>query len=238
MNRDLGRGTDTLQQASSSSYLAYLFLVSAAVVVMLPYLLPLGGSLLRSNKKGSVAEKIKEDRLKASELYSYPSFSSDVIVSRNYMHESRLDNLEMQVIDLQRKIQIERERTYQLEYEIRILHLSERFLKERVQSLEERRHEYRRDVFAGSVPVDLLVQKTADGQSRQNNMDMYVQELRRMLQVERERTDKLVMEINVLRMSESILVDRVKTLEDKFNAFLSREGQMKHYDSKYEQKDY
>lgn len=143
----------------------------------------------------------------------------------------------MLVIELRRTIQIERDRTFQLENEIRVLHLSGRFLSERIQKLEERDLEHRRSFSTGAVPIDLLMQKTANMQSKQGDLVAHVQELSRMLQAERERTNALALEIKILRMSESILVDRIKRLEDKFNAFLSKDGQNKRFDSKYEQND-
>ncbi|KAI5060505.1 hypothetical protein GOP47_0024925 [Adiantum capillus-veneris] len=239
MNRDVGRGTDTVQQDTSSNYLIYLFVFSALFVVLLPYVIPFGGSLLRSSKKETV-QKLKGQSVKSSEPYSlftYPSLSTDSLVSRQYNYENKQDEITMLIVELQRTIQIERERMFQLENEIRILHLSERYLKERVQKLEDRDLEHRRSFSAGSAPIELLMEKTLAAQNKQDNMDGYLQELLKMLQAEKERVNALAMEVRMLRMSESVLVDRVKTLEDKFNEFLLKSGQNKHFDSKYEKRD-
>ncbi|MCO5579048.1 hypothetical protein L7F22_032900 [Adiantum nelumboides] len=239
MNRDLGRGTDTVQQDTSSSYLIYLFVLSALFVVLLPYILPFGGSLLRSSKKETV-QKLKGQTVKTSEPYSrltYPSISTDSLVSRQYSYETKQDEIEMSIVELQRTIQVERERMFQLENEIRILHLSERYLKERVQRLESRELEHRRSFSVGSAPIELLMEKTVFAQNKQDNLDGYLQELLRMLQAEKEKVNALALEVKMLRMSESNLVDRVKTLEDKFNEFLLKSEQSKHFDSKYEKGD-
>lgn len=237
MNRDLGRGTDNVQQDSSTNYLVYLFIFSAFFVFVLPYLFPFGGSLLRSSKKEAGA-KLKGQSVKTSEPYpSYTYLSPDSLVTRQYNFESRRDEMETSIVELQRAIQIERERTFQLENEIRILHLSERYLKERVQKLEDRELEHRRSFSAGSAPLELLMEKTAIAQNKQENMDGYLQELVRMLHAEKEKVSALAMEVKMLRMSESNLVDRVKTLEDKFSEFLSKSGQSNHFDSNYQERD-
>lgn len=222
MNREVGRGTDTLQQASSSNYLIYLFVFSASLVVLLPYLLPFGGSILRSSKKGN----IKGSSPKASSSYSdtFSSLSSDFVVPKDYMLEDSQRDVQLRVVHLQRAIQNERERTVQLENEIRIMHISERYLRDRVQRLEDRDLEHRRSMSTSSAPVELLLQKTGNIQSRQSDLVAQVQELSRMLQDEKEISNALALEVQTLRLSKSVLEDRIKNLEDKVEAFLLRHG--------------
>lgn len=237
MNRDIGRGTDSLQQAPSSNYLIYLFVVSAAFVILLPYLFPLGGALLRSGKKVGVVERLKSETFKKSSPLPYMPPSTDVAMLRAYRSESNCEALEVLVVDLQRMVQIERERTLQLEYEIRILHISGRFLKERVQKLEDRRPDFRSDLSASSTHIELLMQNTAATQSKQEKLDILVHELLRMVQAEKDRTSTLALEVQTLRRSETILVDRIKTLEEKFTLLMLNYRQTNVFDHKFEQQD-
>lgn len=244
MNRDIGRGTDSLQHASSSNYLIYLFVVSASFVVLLPYLIPLSRTVLPLGKKVDVVEKVTSETLKksspstyTSSTSTYASISTDVMVPRGHLSDSKREALEVLIVDLQKMVLIERERTLRLENEIQILHISERFLKERLQKLEDRSPEYRRDFSASSIHNELLMQNMAATQSKQENLDILVHELLRMLQSEKERTSALALEVGMLRKSETILFDRIKRLEEKLNLFLTNYRQTNVFDSKYEQHD-
>ncbi|KAH7445190.1 hypothetical protein KP509_02G112000 [Ceratopteris richardii] len=152
------------------------------------------------------------------------------------MYDSKNAEIEMSIMNLHRTIQIERERTSQLENELRILHLSEMYLKERVQRLEERDLHHRRSLSAGSVPIEHLMERTMNIQSKQENAGDFLQDLLKMLQVERDKVSSLMTEVKILRATESHLVDRVRNLEEKFNDFLSKSRQSENFINDYEKR--
>lgn len=237
MNREIAGGTDTLQQSSSSSYLVYLFLVSAALIVFLPYLFPTGGGLLvRSGKKVEVVGKVKSNTYKRGSSSTYTSLASDAVIKKMSYTESKCEALETLVVDLRNVVEVEREKTFELENEVRVLQISESFLKERVVNLEERNLEYRKGLSTGYISGDLGVQNTLISEGKQENADVLVRELLRIAQMEKERTSALETEVRILQRSEIILLDRIQKLEDKFASYMTTCGQS--CDNKNEQNDY
>ncbi|KAH7415432.1 hypothetical protein KP509_14G043300 [Ceratopteris richardii] len=236
MNRDVGRGTGALQQEPSSSYLLLLFISSAIFFIALPYLLPFGGSLLWWRRKGTAEEPKLKFSEKTDPDYKYAYLSTNVLTSRQYSHDSKHEEVHSSIVNLQKTLQIERERIAQLESEIYILQLSERYLKERVQKLEAGQFGYSRSVSSPSVPIEHLMERTVNVQKKLESMDDLVEELLRMLQTEREKVSSLALEVRTLRVSESTLTDKIKNLEEKFNEFLSKNEQNEDSSYKYVQK--
>lgn len=109
-----------MQQSSSSSYLVYLFLVSAALIVFLPYLFPTGGGLLvRSGKKVEVVGKVKSNTYKRGSSSTYTSLASDAVIKKMSYTESKCEALETLVVDLRNVVEVEREKTFELENEVK-----------------------------------------------------------------------------------------------------------------------
>lgn len=224
MNRDISGETDPSRQSSSSNYLVYLFLFSAAFIVILPYLFPAGGMLVRSGKKVDVVAKVKSDgyskRVSSSSSSSYPTISSsDYLINRVYNSESKCEALEVVVMDLQKVVHIEREKTLQLENEIRVLQISENFLKERVHYLEDKSWESRKNSGSGyASSIEVLLQNAHVSDGKRDGVDTVVHELLKMVQGEKDRTSALETEIRILQRSEAILVERIEKLETQFAA--------------------
>lgn len=219
MNRDITGETDSFQQTSSSSYLVYLFIVSAAVIVFLPYVFPFTGILLRSAKKVDVVGKVKSDPIKKSSSSRFTSLTSDAVIKKTYYSESTCEALQAHLMDMQKVVQNERERTFNLENEIRILKISETFLKERVHNLEERNS--RKEFTTGyTSSVEYMMQNTPlMTESKRGDSDIIVHELLRMVLKEKDRTSTLEMEIRNLKKSEIALVGRVQKLEEKVASY-------------------
>lgn len=231
LNRE-SSGESSSRQTSSSSYLVYLFLFSATFIVVLPHM----GNIFvsRPSKKADVQEKVKADRYSkkvySSPPASYPTISSsDYLMTRVYSSEGKCDALEVLVLDLQKVVQIEREKTIHLENEVRVLQISENFLKERIQYLEDKSWESRKDGYASSMEV-LLQNALVGSEGRKDGVDTVVHELLKMVQVEKDRTSSLEKEIRILQKSESILIDRIEKLESQFAAICKQSNLC---DSKY-----
>lgn len=205
------------QTSSSSNYLVYLFLFSAAFIVVLPYM----GSIVRPGKKADATERVKLDRYSkktySTPAASYPTISSsDYLMTRMYSSEGKCDALEVLVLDLQKVVQIEREKTLHLENGVRVLQISENFLKERVQYLEDKSWESRKDNYASSV--EILLQNALASDGKRDGVDTVVHELLKMVQAEKDRTTSLVKDIQILRKSEVLLTERIEKLESQFAA--------------------
>lgn len=225
-------GESSSRQTSSSNYLVYLLLFSAAFIVVLPHM----GNIFvsRPSRKADVQEKVKVDRY-SKKVHSsppasyYPTISSsDYLMTRAYSSEGKCDALEVLVLDLQKVVQIEREKTIHLENEVRVLQISENFLKERIQYLEDKSWESRKDGYASSMEV--LLQNALVSEGRKDGVDTVVHELLKMVQVEKDRTSSLEKEIRILQKSESILIDRIEKLESQFGAICKQSNLC---DSKY-----
>ncbi|KAI5054113.1 hypothetical protein GOP47_0012039 [Adiantum capillus-veneris] len=207
------------RQTSSANYLVYLFLFSATFIVVLPYM----GSILvsRPSKKADIVqEKPKlgtyNKKTYSSPPASYPTISSsDYMMTRVYGSEGKCDALEVLVLDLQKVVQVEREKTLHLENEVRVLQISENFLKERIQYLEDKSWESRKDSYASSMEVLLQNALVYDG--RKDGVDTIVHELLKMVQAEKDRTSSLEKEIRIMQKSEAILIERIDKLESQFS---------------------
>ncbi|KAI5076036.1 hypothetical protein GOP47_0008101 [Adiantum capillus-veneris] len=132
MLRDVGGEGDPLckQQAPTSSYLVYLLLSKAGLIVVLPYMFPSSGLLSGSAGSDKIIGSSKSSgrcirtRTMSSPVYDY-SLSHNL---RNY--ENKCESLEILVTDLQSVVHVERERTKHLENKIRVLQISELFERE------------------------------------------------------------------------------------------------------------
>ncbi|MCO5604943.1 hypothetical protein L7F22_059118 [Adiantum nelumboides] len=220
------------RQAPSSNYLVYLFLFSAAFIVVLPYM----GNIMVSRpakKADTIQEKAKlgtyNKKAYSSPPASYPTISSsDYLMTRVYSSEGKCDALEVLVLDLQKVVQIEREKTLHVENEVRVLQISENFLKERVQYLEDKSWESRKDNYASSMEVLLQNALVSDG--RKEGVDTIVHELLKTVQAEKDRTSSLEKEIRIIQKSEAILIERIDKLESQFSAICKQSNLC---DSKY-----
>ena len=175
-------------------------------------------------------------------------------------YEAKCESLEVLVMDTQRVVHGERERTLFLENEIRVLQISENFLKGRVEYLEMMSR--RRDsginskppsssmdpssfsspssmdpssssspsstynVFRNpspspsppppaSSPSSSFTTSTASSNGFTSRSDSLIQDLLRMVMVERDRTSALESEIRLLQSSESLMQARIQKLEEK-----------------------
>eukprot|EP00250_Pteridium_aquilinum_P013093 c21125_g1_i1 orf=1169-1879(+) len=223
MNRDSG-GESSSRQTPSSNYLVYLFLFSAAFIVVLPHM---GSILVRPGKKTDTTEKVRTDTRHNKRTYSQPASysppasyptisSSDYLMTRVYGSEGKCDALEVLVLDLQKVVQIEREKTLHLENEVRVLQISENFLKDRIQYLEDKSWESRKDSYTTSV--ELLLQNALVSDGKKDGVDTVVHELLKMVQAEKDRTSSLEKEIRIMQKSEALLIERIDKLESQFSA--------------------
>ncbi|KAI5076035.1 hypothetical protein GOP47_0008894 [Adiantum capillus-veneris] len=227
MFRDVNGEGDPLskQQAPTSSYLVYLLLLSAGLIVVLPYMFPSRGLLSRTGSAGSDeiigSSKSSGGRIRTrTRTMSSPVY--DYSLSHNlHKYESKCESLEILVMDLQRVVHVERERTMHLENEIRVMQISESFLKERVQYLEDRNWDFRRESSSSSSMDSLLrsAQFAAPSEARKTTSgvpDTLIHDLLRMVHVERERTMSLESEIRLLQKAEMSLQSRIQMLEEQF----------------------
>lgn len=219
MNRETPGETTSFQQTPSFNYLVYLFIVSAAFIVLLPSLFPIGGMLVRSGKKVDMVGRVKADIRKGSSA-TYTSLPPAAMMKRIYYSESKCEALEAVVVDLQKVVQAERVKTLELENEISVLEVSESILKERVQKLEENNSASRRASYAPLSP-EFEMQKTPSFESKQENLDALVHELVKMVHLEKDRTSSLETEVSILQRSETILIDRMQKLEEKFALYMT-----------------
>ncbi|MCO5604484.1 hypothetical protein L7F22_058651 [Adiantum nelumboides] len=238
MFRDVNGEGDPLnkQQASSSSYLVYLLLLSAGLIVVLPYTFPSSGLLSRTGSAGT-EDVIGSSKASARVRTHLTSPVYDYSLSHNLRkYESKCDSLEILVMDLQRVVHVERERTMHLENEIRVMQISESFLKERVQYLEERNYDYRRE-SSYSPSMDSLLRNAqfsaSDTRKTTGVPDTLIHDLLRMVHVERERTLSLESEIRLLQKAEISLQSRIQMLEEQFASTCKKDSTSK--DGKKEQ---
>lgn len=238
MNRDITGETDSLQQTSSSSYLVYLFIFSAAFIVFFPYLFPFSGMLLRSGKGVDTVGKVKSGTFKKSTSSAGISRPTDTMLANIAYSESKCEALEDLVMDLQRVVQFEREKVLKLENEVRVLQISEGYLKDRVQHMEDKSLESRRDWSASYTPPSgEFAMRTTLPEGKQENLDALVHELLRMVLTEKDRTLALEMEVRILQKSEIILISRIQQLEEKFASYETTCRQTNVFDSENEQSD-
>ncbi|KAH7433970.1 hypothetical protein KP509_07G095200 [Ceratopteris richardii] len=226
MNRDVYGDNDPLskqQQGPSSSYLAYLLFLSIGVIVVLPRLFP--SSSLFSWTGGNKDEDAGDNRSSMPKRSKTSSPATFYDRSRTYdTFDRACSSLEAHVMDLQRVVHVERERTMRLESEIRVLQMSENFLKDQVHYLEKRSLMFRKEArpFSASYappsvdPFLWTSQFHSAGAKTAEVPNTLFQDLLRMVQVERERTLFLESEIRSLQKSEALLQSRVQVLEDQF----------------------
>lgn len=221
MNRDVNGESDPLskQQTPSSSYLVYLLLLSAGFIVVLPYLFPSSGLLSRTGSRTEEGRASLQSERRSSYKRASPAPSSyPTLYTNDYFrkYESKCESLEIFVMDLQRVVHAERERTMHLENEIRVLQISENFLKERVQYLEERNWDYRKEGTSSDSLLRNMPHFAASDARKGSVPDTLVHDLLRMVQVERDRTSSLQSEIRLLQRSEMSLQSRIEKLEEQF----------------------
>ena len=221
MNRDARPSNTPPQPANTpANYLVYLFIFSVVFIVLLPYIVPWMGMIQRPMKKtGNDMKPKSQETFKDSSLSSTPQSYVNSPFQRSYLTDGKYDVLESLIMDIQKAVQMERERTMKLENDVRILELSERFLKERIQMVEDR------NIVVESPKASYnslqLISQSIDGNSNNlGNIDVLVRELLRAVQKEKERTDSLDMEIGKLKMSESSLKDRMELLELKISSLM------------------
>ena len=236
MNRMPSNGSRRAQQQTSSpTYLLLFFIFSLFCVIVLPSLYPLGRLLPQVSKKIVVNFFFKKSsstpppptnqqstQQQQQQTQQLPHFSSGALVAEksSFSWDTNSRALEPVVLELQRMLQMERERILKMEHEIRILQISANFLKERIHLVEERAFNSKphHDLSEGSLSMtDLLMQHADSLQRKQESLNNLVQELSKMMQWEKERTSALASEVSSLRQSEAMLLARVKILEEKLN---------------------
>ena len=110
-----------------------------------------------------------------------------------------------------------------MENEIRVLRMSDKFLKERVLSLEGRAYsnENHHGSSSSSSSLELMLEHIDSMQRKQENSDHLLWELSKMMQLEKEKTSALSQEVRTLRKSEAVLADKVHSLEEQVSVVVS-----------------
>ncbi|KAH7416463.1 hypothetical protein KP509_14G092700 [Ceratopteris richardii] len=221
MNRESSSESGS-RQASQCNYLACLFLSSFVLITLLPYM---GGIMVtRRSKKDNAQDEMTVNKYNERAYSSLSSVSylatipsSNYLNSHIYSTEGKCFALEALVLDLQKVVQIEREKTLLLGNEVRVLQISESFLKDRIQYLEERRWESRKG-SSYSASMELLLQNTVSSNGKKDDIDTLEYELFQILQAEKDRISSLEKEISILQKSETILIERVEKLEAQLSS--------------------
>ncbi|KAH7447474.1 hypothetical protein KP509_01G108400 [Ceratopteris richardii] len=188
---------------------------------MLPYMR--GIKIMKSSKKVDSQKKMMPDKYSEK---SYPSLSPsllpqvittpDYLATRLYNSEGKCDALEVLVLDLQKVVQNEREKTLHLGNEVRVLQISENFLKERVQYLEEKSWDSRKD-NSHSAAMEVLLQSALVPDAKKDGTDALIHELLKMVQAEKDRTTSVEREIKILQKHEDLLTEKIEKLEAQFS---------------------
>ena len=250
MNRTPSNGSRRAQQQTSSpTYLLIFFMFSLFCVIFLPSLSPLGRLLPQVSKKIVINFFFKksssapppptnhqptQSQQQQQQTQQIPHFSSGALVAEktSFSWDANSRALEPVVLELQRMLQMERERILKMEHEIRLLQISANFLKERIHLVEERAFNSKphRDFNDGSLSnTDLLMQHADSLQRKQESLNSLVQELSKMMQWEKERTSALASEVSSLRQSEALLLARVKILEENLNEVEPKKNRKRTY---------